>query len=98
MTIDPLLIAPISAVVSILFGLYFYRYVDKEDSGTEKMKEISSAIRVGAFAFLKREYTILAVFVIVVATLIGAFLPSPIWSSVNPIRNVSLSLAYMVIR
>jgi len=93
--IDPWLIAPISAIISILVGLYFYRYVDKQDSGTEKMKDISSAIRIGANAFLKREYTILAVFVVVVAALIGVFLPTPIWTSANIFSNISLSSAYM---
>jgi Na+/H+-translocating membrane pyrophosphatase len=38
---EPWLIAPIAAVISILVGLYFYRYVDKQDTGTERMKEIS---------------------------------------------------------
>src|SRR3972149_10093306 len=91
---EPWLIAPIAALISILAGLYFYRYVDKQDSGTERMKEISLAIKEGSQAFLKREYTILAIFVIVVGTLIGIFLPLPIWTNANPIQNLSLSLAY----
>jgi K(+)-stimulated pyrophosphate-energized sodium pump len=89
------LIAPASALISILVGLYFYRYVNKQDSGTAKMKEICSAIREGAYSFLRREYTILAVFVLVVATLIGVFLPKPFWASENPMRNLSMSSAYM---
>ena len=60
---EPWLIAPIAAVISILAGLYFYRYVEKQDSGNEKMREISDAIRGGAAAFIKREYTTLAIFV-----------------------------------
>ena len=50
MMFEPWLIAPLSAIVSVLAGLYFYRYVDKQDSGTEKMKEISGAIKQGAAA------------------------------------------------
>lgn len=92
---DPWLIAPLSALVSILVGLYFYRYVDKQDSGTQRMQDIAAAIREGANAFLKREYTTLAVFVIIVATLIVVFLPSPLWLSSNPLGNVQLTLAYM---
>ena len=94
MMLEPWLIAPISAIISILAGLYFYRYVDKQDSGTPKMKEVSSAIREGAKAFLKREYTILLIFVIVVGTLIGLFLPNPIWTNPSPMQNVTLSLSY----
>ncbi|OYT47881.1 hypothetical protein B6U79_03570, partial [Candidatus Bathyarchaeota archaeon ex4484_231] len=75
------LIAPISALLSILVGAYLYYYVNKQSSGTKRMQEISTAIREGANAFLRREYTILAIFVLVVATLIGIFLPSPVWLS-----------------
>ena len=92
--LEPWLIAPISAIISILAGLYFYRYVDKQDSGTPRMKEISLAIKEGANAFLKREYTILAVFVLIVGSLIGVFLPSPVWTNANPLQNLTLSLAY----
>ena len=91
---EPWLIAPIASIISILAGLYFYYYIDKQDSGTDKMKEIAGAIKEGSKAFLKREYTILAVFVIVVGTLLGIILPEPIWLSANPIENISLSLAY----
>ncbi|MEM3881481.1 MAG: sodium-translocating pyrophosphatase [Candidatus Bathyarchaeia archaeon] len=89
------LIAPISAALSILVGLYFYRYINKQDSGTEKMREICDAIREGSRAFLRREYKILAIFVVIVGTLIGIFLPQPVWTNTNPIQNLSLTLAYM---
>ena len=92
---EPWYIAPITAVISILAGLYFYYYVSKQDPGTPRMKEISLAITEGAMAFLRREYKILAVFVIVVGGLIGAFLPSPIWTNASPLQNVTLSLAYL---
>ncbi len=91
---EPWLIAPISAIISILAGLYFYRYVDKQDSGTDRMKEISLAIKEGARAFLKREYTILTVFVLVVGSLVGVFLPIPFWTNANPLENLTLSLSY----
>ncbi|MEM3378655.1 MAG: sodium-translocating pyrophosphatase [Candidatus Bathyarchaeia archaeon] len=92
---EPWLIAPISAALSILVGLYFYRYINKQDSGTEKMREICDAIREGSRAFLRREYKILAIFVVIVGTLIGIFLPQPVWTNTNPIQNLSLTLAYM---
>jgi K(+)-stimulated pyrophosphate-energized sodium pump len=92
---DTWLIAPLSALVSILVGLYFYRYVNKQDSGSERMKEISFAIKEGAAAFIRREYTTLAIFVIVVAILIGVFLPQPIWASDNLMLNLQLPITYM---
>jgi len=92
--VEPWLIAPIAAAISILAGLYFYHYVNKQDSGTERMKEISEAIKEGSKTFLKREYKILAIFVIIVGTLIGLFLPQPVWTNAKPIQNLSLALAY----
>jgi K(+)-stimulated pyrophosphate-energized sodium pump len=92
---EPWLIAPVSALVSILVGLYFYRYVHKQDSGTEQMKEISSAIKEGASAFVKREYTTLAVFVTAVAISIGIFLPQPLWETRDLIKNLQLPVAYL---
>ncbi len=91
---EPWYLAPISALISILVGLYFYRYVEKQDSGTEKMKEISDAIRVGARAFLKREYTVLFMFVGVVSVFLLIFLPKPIWAS-DPLKNVGIMLSYL---
>jgi len=90
------LIAPISAMISLLVGFYLYYYVNKQSSGTERMREISEAIKEGADAFLKREYTILAIFVFIVAILLGIFLPKPLWDAeVNLVDNFSLALAYM---
>jgi K(+)-stimulated pyrophosphate-energized sodium pump len=93
-TFEPWLIAPIASLISILVGLYFYRYVEKQDSGTPRMREISDAIRLGARAFLKREYTVLFIFVGVVAVLLLIFLPTPIWSGA-PLKNISIMLSYM---
>jgi len=95
MMFEPWFIAPLSALISILVGLYFYRYVDKQDSGTKKMQEIASAIKEGASAFLKREYTTLAIFVVIVATLLCIFLPSPLWMTSEPLKNVQLAIAYL---
>jgi len=88
------LIAPLSALVSILVGAYFYLYVKKQDSGTEKMQEVSSAIREGAGVFIKREYTALAIFVTIVAILLFIFLP-PIWQTPEPLKNAKLPMAYI---
>ena len=88
------LIAPLSAVISMLVGYYFYRYVKKQDSGTQQMQDISSAIKDGAWVFIRREYTVLAIFVAIVATLLFVFLP-PIWQTPDPLKNVALPMAYI---
>jgi len=91
---EPWFIAPLSALISIAVGFYFYYYVNKQDSGTEKMQEIASAIKEGADAFLKREYMVLVIFVVVVASLLCIFLPEPLWQTQKPIENVQLTIAY----
>lgn len=70
------LIAPLTALVSIVVAAYLYIYVNKQDSGTPKMREIAGAIQEGANAFLKIEFTYLAVFVVVVAIVLAIFLPN----------------------
>ncbi len=50
-------------------GLYFV--VLRYPSGEGKVREIAEAIHLGAMVFLRREYSILAVFVLVVAILLG---------------------------
>ncbi|MDI6905393.1 MAG: sodium-translocating pyrophosphatase [Candidatus Bathyarchaeia archaeon] len=89
------LIAPISALISLLVALYLYHCVKKQDAGTKRMQEISSAIKEGANAFLKREYTTLAIFVVIVAALLGIFVPEPVWITETKIKNISLALAYV---
>jgi len=68
-----LIIAPIAGLVSIAFAFYLYHYVNKQDAGSPKMKEISEAIKIGANAYLKRQNMTLAVFVAVMAIIIGIF-------------------------
>jgi len=89
------LIAPLSALISILAGSYFYYYVKKQDSGTKRMQEIASAIEEGANAFLRREYRTLAIFVVIVATLLCISLPEPLWLTQEPLKNVQLAIAYL---
>jgi len=71
---DWLVIAPISGLASILLAAYLYYYIVKQDSGTERMQEIGTAIKIGANAYLKRQNITLAAFVAVVAIIIAVFL------------------------
>jgi K(+)-stimulated pyrophosphate-energized sodium pump len=85
------LIAPLSALISIAVGFYFLRYVNKQDSGSEKMREISDLIKGGADAFIKREYMALAIFVFIVSILLFIFLPLPLWQvKVEPDKVVTI--------
>jgi K(+)-stimulated pyrophosphate-energized sodium pump len=58
-----------------LFLAYvFARQVQRAPEGNDRMKELSAAIREGAIAFLRREYTWVAVFVLVMGILIFSLL------------------------
>jgi K(+)-stimulated pyrophosphate-energized sodium pump len=63
-------IAPISGIIALFFAVILFYTVKKQSPGNQKMQELSSAIRTGAMAFLKSEYKVLIIFVIVVAVLL----------------------------
>jgi len=90
--VEWLLIAPIAGFISILAAVYLYFYVSRQDSGNEKMREISGAIKEGANAYLKRQYSTLAIFVIIVAlVLLVAF-----WNPNDISHGPSRALAYIL--
>jgi K(+)-stimulated pyrophosphate-energized sodium pump len=64
----------LTGLLSLIFAGILAYVVVKKDEGTDKMKEISAAIHEGAMAFLKREYTMLSVFVVVVFVLLLIFI------------------------
>ena len=68
---DPILIAAICGVLGLIVAAFMASYVLKQDQGSARIIEISEAIKEGALAFLGREYKILAVFVVVVAVILG---------------------------
>lgn len=46
----------VAALIGIVAGLAYALWIYNLDTGTEKMKEVASAIQAGASAFLKRQY------------------------------------------
>ena len=64
-------------VLALMFALYMARRVMAEETGTDRMRDISVAIAEGAMAFLGREYRVLAIFVVVVAVILGVFVSLP---------------------
>ena len=74
---------PMSAIAAGAVGLIIawlvYHYVRRQPVGTDRMREIQEMIQAGAMAFLKREYSYLIPFLIVVAILL-ALAVSPLTS------------------
>jgi K(+)-stimulated pyrophosphate-energized sodium pump len=69
-----LYIALASGVLALLLAVYYTRVVLAAPQGNERMMELAAAIRAGAMTFIRREYTWVSVFVVVMAALIAVLL------------------------
>lgn len=63
-------IGPYFGIAGLIIAYVIYRNILSYDVGTERMREISELIHDGAMVFLKAEYKILSIFVLLVAILI----------------------------
>ena len=68
-----LYLALVAGLLALLFAIVTTFRVLREDTGTDTMRSIAALMQAGAAAFLRREYTFLAIFVAVVAVLIAVF-------------------------
>jgi len=66
-------LALLSALAALVLAAYYFGAVKKESPGNARMVELMDAIAEGARAFLKAEYTYVAVFVVVMMVLVGVF-------------------------
>jgi len=64
-------IAPIASVLALIFALYFFKSVLSFDRGTERMKEIAGFVQIGAYAYLKKQYTVVGLVFIVLVILLS---------------------------
>ncbi len=69
-----LMIALAAGVAAILFAIVLTRQILSEDEGNDVMRGIAASIQEGAAAFLRREYTFIAVFVVVVTAVLVIFI------------------------
>jgi K(+)-stimulated pyrophosphate-energized sodium pump len=61
-------------VLSIVYAIWAVQSVMKADAGNAKMQEISAAVREGAQAYLKRQYTTIGIVGLVIFVIVGYFL------------------------
>ena len=64
-------IVPAAGVITLVFALFLTMNVMKRSTGTPKMKEIGDIIFKGAWAFLKRQYSTIAMYSVAIAIIIG---------------------------
>ena len=63
-------ILPVFGLIGLAYMLYLYVWVKKQDEGEDRMKKLAGYIADGALAFLKAEYRILAIFVVIAGGLL----------------------------
>ena len=61
-----MLAIPIVGVVALCAAFAIAKWINKNDEGTDRMRELASYIREGSMAFLKREYRVIAIFAVAV--------------------------------
>ena len=64
--IDILWLAPLGSILALSFAFYLTVSILKKDEGNDKMREIAQAVRIGARAYLKRQYLGVALFFAIV--------------------------------
>ncbi|MDX6425026.1 MAG: K(+)-stimulated pyrophosphate-energized sodium pump, partial [Gaiellaceae bacterium] len=69
----PVLLGLVGAGIAVAYGFYLTWWLLKQPAGNEKMREISRAVQEGAAAYLKKQYTAIAVVAIVPFILIGVY-------------------------
>ena len=62
---------PAAGVLALGYAYWKASWVSKQEAGDETMRDIAAMIQEGAMAFIKREYTVLAKFVVIVAILLA---------------------------
>jgi K(+)-stimulated pyrophosphate-energized sodium pump len=88
-------LAILCGVIGVVYSLFIAVWVNKQDAGSEKMKNISDAVKEGAYAFLTREYKTVAVVAVVLFIVIAYFLGK--WTAIGfVIGTVGSALAGFV--
>ncbi len=62
---------PVAGVIALIYAYMRANWINRQEAGDPKMREIASHIREGAIAFLRREYQVLVIFVIIIAALLA---------------------------
>src|SRR5207344_383533 len=83
-------LVPLMGIIGLLYTLVKFKWVSKQEAGSDRMKEISNYIAEGAMAFLKAEWKILGYFVIIVALLLA------VMAKANPHSHWAIAVAFII--
>ena len=85
-----LYLVPAMGLIGLLYTVFKFFWVSKQDDGTDRMREIGNHIAEGAMAFLKAEWKILTYFGIIVAILLG------VMGATNKESHWSIAIAFII--
>src|SRR5918912_1759875 len=69
----PVLLALVCAAAAVGYGLYLTAWLLRQPAGNEEMQRISGAVQEGASAYLRKQYTTIAIVAVVPFILIGVY-------------------------
>jgi K(+)-stimulated pyrophosphate-energized sodium pump len=68
------ILAPFLGIISLIIAFLIYNYVKKQPNGSKVMQELEELIHVGAMTFLRKEYSVLSIFIVAVFILLSLFI------------------------
>jgi K(+)-stimulated pyrophosphate-energized sodium pump len=88
-----LIILP-AGLIAVLFALYLARDVLRRDAGTKEMQDVAGTIYEGAVAFIRRQYSTIAIFALIGAVVITAVISALVTPQVADTRFNGLDLGW----
>lgn len=90
--------APWLAVIGLLVAYMIYQYVKKQPNGNETMQKLEGMINAGAMAFLRKEYSVLVIFIAIVFVLLWFVVDSKLpastpWTAIAFVTGALCSMA-----
>ncbi len=95
-------IIPIAGIAAVLFAIYLARDLISRDQGTKAMQDVAATIYEGAVAFIRRQYTTIAILAIFAAVIIGIVIaivdgPAVADTDINGVQlGVYTAIAFLV--
>ena len=78
-----IMLALVCGALGVAYALYTAVWVSNQDAGSERMQQISNAVKEGAYAFLAREYKTVAMVAVVLVIAIAAIPALGIWAAIG---------------
>src|SRR5215212_5138078 len=82
-------LVPIAGIAAVLFAIYLARDVLSRDKGPQAMQDVGDIIREGADAFVKRQYSTIALLALVGAVVIGVVIAIVETEDVADVRKLA---------